>query len=147
LPLSSNASRCSGSDCGSCISDRDDLIDFLGTDVRAMAGIEPPSTASSLASETLQQYQAVLDLAGDPEVLANSDALRQAARRIGARVTDDVVDARYAPGSFASIQAIRYRSFWFMFYQPPGKGLTRLVVIPRDVKRAREEKRPTGGSR
>jgi len=139
LPLS--PAECAPPGQRGCVSDRADLIDFLGTGRGNHGGIEPPDTMGALAEETEKIYKPILDLVATAVDLADAGALRKAAKRIDAEVSDRVIDSRYAPGTFASTLALGHRDFWFVLHQPAKGAFSRLVVVPKSLEQEFTQKK------
>jgi hypothetical protein len=116
-----------------CLSDRDDLVDYLATGPLAQAGVEPPATTGNV-DETRRRYALVLDLLARPEALSGGpERLEARLKSLDVSWADRVVDARYPAAAFASVAAFRYGDFWFVLYQLAGQSAyTRLVAAPAE---------------
>ncbi len=114
-----------------CLSDRDDLVDYLAAGPLARAGVEPTAAAGNL-DEARRRYAPVLDLLARREALAGGPAALEA-RLADLDITwaDQVVDGRYPAAAFAAVTAFRYADFWFVLYRLPSQGAySRLVAAP-----------------
>lgn len=127
-------------------SDRDDLIDFLGTGPVAHKGIEPPDTTGAISEETAEIYKAMLDLLTDADTLASRDAVQKWAKEKGVEWTFSIIDARYLKTSFTDRIALSFGDFWFVLYSPVDRTpYTRLVVVPKKLGEELEKKPVKGG--
>jgi hypothetical protein len=131
LPLPLDARAPAGCAPPDCLSDRDDLVDYLASGPLAQAGVEPTAAAGN-PDEARRRYAPVLDLLARREALAGGPAALEA-RLAGSDVTwaDRVADGRYPNAAFAAVTAFRFGDFWFILYRPPGQAaFTRLVAAP-----------------
>lgn len=127
-------------------SDRDDLIDFLGTGPVAHKGVEPPDTMGALPEETAATYKAMLDLLAAADTLSSRDAVQKWAKEKGVEWTFSIIDARYLETSFTDRIALGFGDFWFVLYSPVDRvPYTRLVVVPKKLGEELEKKPVKGG--
>jgi hypothetical protein len=144
LPLPLSAAPVEG--CDACLSDRQDLIDYLATGTGAQAGVEPPDAQGDTAAAARELAPLLDALSRADWLAAPATGLRAALTGLKVTWADGVLDARYAPAAFASVLAFEHQGFWFVLYQfPEQAAYSRLVVIPTAFRQDICRKRPGSG--
>lgn len=127
LPLS--AARIEG--CAMCVSDRQDLTDYLASGPGQLAGVDVPDTQGDVTGTTAKA-RPLLDLLSRKDVTTLTRAqLEPLLEQLETKRADHVFDSRYPHAAIADLLAFRWDAFWFVLYRFPQKaGFTRLVVVP-----------------
>jgi hypothetical protein len=133
---------------GQARTDWDDLLHFLASGPAAHEGLEKRLGAGQSKQATEAEFAPILAILEDGQALRSREALKSAADHRRLRITDNVVDSRYADGELAKPLAIYHHKFWFVFFaRRPETALdppfSRLVVVPdRQATRGPESGEP-----
>jgi len=128
------------------VSDREDLIDYLGQGGLAHQGVEVPDMPAALPQETEKKFRLVLELLSSKERLESRARVLEWAEKHALESTFRIVDSRYLAVSFADRVALEHHGFWFVLFRlPDTDAYTRLVVVPSGTDADRVKKPVEGG--
>jgi hypothetical protein len=142
LPLPLSSAPVAG--CDSCVSDREDLTDFLASGPGVLAGVDVPDMQGDVTG-TKRRAAAVLDRLARPDIVKlDRQQLEALFAALEVEWADLVVENRYPPAAVVEKAAFLWQGFWFILHRFPGSaGFTRLVVVPSRLEQNLFEKRPT----
>jgi hypothetical protein len=141
LPLSSSPVQ----NCSMCLSDKDDLVDYLATGRAAFFGVQAPDTQGDIKATTAC-YSKLLAVLSQKDIgQLQAGPLKKTLGSVADEWSDDVVESRYAQAAVEGTLAFRHKDFWFVLYRYPGQpGYTRLVVLPSAFQQEYQKKQPLG---